>query len=216
LGGEVDPPLVTDRNDRAFEPIGALVVAAAGPLAEWWLRSKVTGQFAPKVLKLWAYLRDQKLTVTKDLVMMRGRSLFALAAKVFMRRIRSLSVTRLLTEPAMKDVALTNEIHDLLSCSRDWSVNPRYAGIPPPSAALLECARTAHEMDTLLWFQNAEQLPSLIAAGQATLCFNLLVHVRGRLIQFPGHPELVALELTLLGVWSTLAATPFALLTGRI
>jgi predicted acylesterase/phospholipase RssA len=200
----------------AFPMAVMLVVAAGAWVAEWWLRSKVKGHLSLQVARLWGYLRRQKLTVAADLVTLRGGSLFALASKVFTRRIRSLGLSRLFSEPLLEGRVVTNQIHDLISAARVWTRNARYEGIAEVTPAQLACARQAHEVETLLWFQDPQHLSALVATGQGTLCFNLLVHVKGRLVSTPGDAGLLALQARLLALWDRLRVDPYCLVRGRV
>ncbi len=111
---------------------------------------------------------------------------------------------------------VTNEISDLLAAAKVWSHHERYSALPPPSEAQLAIARAAHEMDTTLWLERPGQLDDLVAAGQGTLCLNLLVHVQ-ECRQAPGldparAARLAALEARLAGVWERLTREPRALI----
>lgn len=50
-------------------------------------------------------------------------------------------------------------------------------GLRRPSEALLKTARAAAAVGTKLWFDSPEELPTLLAAGQATTCFNLMKYI---------------------------------------
>jgi predicted acylesterase/phospholipase RssA len=189
-----------------------LMVAGGAPLVAWWLRGAIRGPLRVKVSRLWAFLREQRLSVLRDLVVLRGRSLHALTSRVFMKRIRALGLARLFT--AFGGRALANQVSDLLAAEEVWDRNERYQGLARPSPALLACARTAHELETTLWFEDEAQLRAVVAAGCGTLCFNLLVHVRGRLEGAADDPRLQHLELQLLSLWEALNRDPALLVYG--
>jgi len=70
-------------------------------------------------------------------------------------------------------------------------------------------------MDTTLWFDLHDQLPSLVACGQSTTCFNLLEFVERRLKQAPDEAGLTVLRTRLLALWEKLKANPYEFLSHR-
>ncbi len=51
------------------------------------------------------------------------------------------------------------------------------AQIPATSAALRNVVDRAEAMPTTLWFNDKSELPAIVVAGQATMCFNLMKHI---------------------------------------
>jgi hypothetical protein len=122
---------------------------------------------------IWRFVKNLKVNQFIDMMETRVTSLAALASNVFMRRIR-----RLLYSSVMSDSVLTNRVVPVSI------YNLRIAGkrAPPldwlnPTEGMRSVAMKAQTIPTTLWFTNREQLRDLIAAGQNTVCRKLLVHI---------------------------------------
>ena len=113
----------------------------------------------------------------------------------------------------MRQRAIHNAIYDLIELdaagARVETDEPSFDDWMLPSAAQVAAARIAHEMETTLWFDEATQLPALLATGQSTACSNLLDYVRKQLEVRPNDPGLKALQAELRDVWEMLK-TPSA------
>ena len=185
-----------------------LVVASAPVILYLWIRKKIRGRFSAKAEKLWHYLRRQKVSQAVELVELRGKSLVAMASKIFMKRIRSLQLAQLFADPRFRDRTVTSFIYELLQVAEagphldypDWLL---------PTNAQVACARMAHQVDTALWFDSPGDLLSLVASGQSTTCFNLLEFVERRLEQTPDDAVLVGLRARLRSLWERLKADPY-------
>jgi len=102
------------------------------------------------------------------LLRVRLRSLAALTSHVFTRRIRRQVFETAYEDELYRDRLVANLIYRL----------PRHRELEPrPSTTLLDVADLASRMPTTLWFEDPEQLPTLVACGQATLCHALLGHI---------------------------------------
>jgi predicted acylesterase/phospholipase RssA len=154
-------------------PLGMAVGMGAALL---WLRSKITEAFraVPTLgLAMWSYLKPIKINHFIDMIEVRIASLFALAANVFMRRIRRLVYDSLFADPRFEKKIVPNLIYDLLEerkypDTRAWLV---------PSAAMRKVAAAAEAMPTTLWFTDPQQMKDLIACGQMTMCSKLLIQI---------------------------------------
>lgn len=138
------------------------------------------------------------------LAAVRARSLVALTAHVFTRRIR-----RQVFDAAYEDEVLRDRlVANLITRLPRWS-----QGQPLPSATLLEVARRAGRMPTTLWFEQQDQLDDLVATGQATLCHALLCH-----LERTGQPTEAADDLTARAraLWDRLNEEPHALVRERL
>ena len=141
-----------------------------------WLRSKITGVFRaiPSLgLGVWSYLKNVKVNQFIGMIEVRIASLFALAASVFMRRIRRLVYDSIFADPRFEKKLVPNLIYDLLQNKN----HPAPLDWLNPSDAMRKVAAAAEAMPTTLWFTDPQQMKDLIACGQMTMCYKLLVHV---------------------------------------
>jgi predicted acylesterase/phospholipase RssA len=140
----------------------------------------------------------------RHLVRVRARSLAAMVSHVFTRRIRRQVFEAAYEDERYRDRVVANLLYRL---PRDRDESPR------PSAALLEVAERAGRMPTTLWFRDADELPTLIACGQATLCHALLAHIK-RIDEPDEKVEAVAAATR--DLWERLNDDPFALVRERV
>ena len=122
---------------------------------------------------LWEHLKKITIDQVADLLILRGTSLVSMATSVFMYRIRALVYGLIYNDDKYKGQRISNLIYQL---------TPKYdrkefPGINPPSQALQKVANDAAEMRTILWFETEDQQPKVVAAGQATICYNLMKYL---------------------------------------
>jgi predicted acylesterase/phospholipase RssA len=195
-------------------PLAALALLLALLLAGWRWAGARLGAAAPGldrrllsvaldlgIAEAWAALRD------------RARSLQALAASVFTGRVRRLVYARVWQDPAFEGRRIANLIYDLAR-------EDAGAGLPAelaPGPALRALAGRANAIPTALWFDAPHELRDLVAAGQATLCFNVLQHLHrtGRL-DAPRTEEAARLVAAARALWAALDADPYAALGDRL
>ncbi|MCI0571741.1 MAG: patatin-like phospholipase family protein [Myxococcaceae bacterium] len=143
------------------------------------LRDRVRASFPGKAERLWRYLKGLPIPEAAELVDLRLRSLMAMVARVFMKRVRGLGYAMLYEDGSFDERPVASLIYTL---PRAHAREGR-RGVPAwllPSEVLLEVTRQAVAMDTTLWFDDPAQLRALVAAGQATLCHQLLAHLHSR------------------------------------
>jgi hypothetical protein len=187
----------------------------------WVLRRELLGrrsELIPQVgRRAWKGL--QRITVDQlvDMLWLRLSSVVTLTASIFMKRIRAMGYARLYEDPKYRARRVSNLVYHLQS-SEPFAES--LAGlVSRPSAALRRVADVAASMPTTLWFDPDKpyQLPCLVAAGQATLCYNLmkqLVREQGRdPARFP--PEVGLLWGRLVADWEGLMDDPYSLLRKR-
>ncbi len=204
-----------------FSRVLPMLLALAVAYGLWVLRREVREralEVIPQVGQ--AAWRDfRRITVDQlvDMLWLRLRSLVTLTASIFMKRIRGLGYRQLYQDDAYRTRRVSNLVYHLGSSQPFAAI---LAGlVDPPSAALRRVADEAAAMPTALWFQPEKpwQLPCLVAAGQATLCYNLMkqaVRVHGGdPAAFP--PEVAAAWARLTADWEALRADPYARLRGR-
>jgi predicted acylesterase/phospholipase RssA len=195
-------------------PLAALLAAlAAGVAIRRWAVARLAAAapgLDPRLLRAalglglaeaWAALRD------------RARSLQAIASSVFAARVRRLVYARLWGDPAFAGRRLANLIYDL---ARPDAAADLPAGLAP-TEALRALADRANAIPTTLWFDHPDQLRDLAAAGQATLCFNVIQHLhRSGRLDAPATEEEAALAGAVRALWTTLRSDPYAALRDRL
>src|SRR4029077_4821475 len=112
-------------------------------------------------LGVWGYLKDVKVNHFIDMVEVRIASLFALAASVFMRRIRRLVYDSIFADPHFEKKLVPNLIYDLLQQKK----YPAAFEWLDPSEAMRKVTAAAEAMPTTLWFTDPQQMKDLIACG---------------------------------------------------
>jgi hypothetical protein len=157
---------------------------------------------------VWTGLRSLRVSEVVDLAVLRIRSLIATTADVFMKRVRALGYDRLLRNPAYPDKSIANLIYDL-----DRARSAQRSGLTP-SAAQMKVAMRAAAVPTQLWFDRGlDDGLDLAAAGQSSICFNLLEFLYDH--PRPGDPA-AALTQTLEGLWQRLGQDPLCLVRERL
>ncbi|MGB5736773.1 MAG: patatin-like phospholipase family protein [Thiohalocapsa sp.] len=159
----------------------------------------------------------------------RWRSAVATFQGVMPLRTRNLGYWIFYSDPRYEGRRLSNRIYDLQTdtCNGagqgQWEPKTRQTfeqlGLAPPSAQLSCCIDKAATMDTAFWFEEAEwQIPVLLVCGQATICFNLMKHLRRQHGNDPARYPPKARELwgRLQDDWARLQQDPYALLKQRI
>ncbi len=183
----------------------------------WWTRRTIRKEMGriPSVGRAaWEDLRKLRLGQLVGMVRLRITSLFAMASSIFMTRVRALVYGRIYRDERYRHRRVSNLIYDLLP-SRRFFFEDR-PDIEKPSKALGRVVTVAVEMPTTLWFEKDKpyQLPCLVAAGQATLCYNLMKLVARRFGSNPAsYPDDVAnFWNELVSDWSAMVADPYALI----
>jgi predicted acylesterase/phospholipase RssA len=154
-----------------------LTMAAGTAMALIWIRIKIRSAFRaiPKLgLNAWDLVKRLKVNQFMDMVELRVSSLFALAASVFMRRIRRLVYDLVFEDTRIKKKLVPNLIYDLLQKKK----YPTAFAWLEPSEPMCKVAAAAEAMPTTLWFTDSQQqMKDLIACGQMTMCYKLLLHI---------------------------------------
>jgi hypothetical protein len=178
----------------------------------WWGRNLIKNQLLPRVPQVgvaaWNDLKTLRIDEFLYILELRYTSLLALTSSVFMDRIKALIFERVYSNEKYKGKRISNRIDRLLN--RDTSLPE----ITPLSPALRHVAAAATAMATTLWFDNPQQLKNVTAAGQATICFNLMQYVVRRYGENPENypPSIQELWMEMKQDWDRLNADPYALL----
>jgi predicted acylesterase/phospholipase RssA len=144
----------------------------------------------------------------------RVKSLVDLTSSIFMTRIRQLTRNDLYAEERYLKRRISNLIYDLKP-GRPFSKKLTHMQqVAKPSDKLRHVAHIAVNVPTAMWFGEPHQLPCLVAAGQATICYNLMIHVVGGFGEdIDEYPDDVKrLWDKLVKDWNELVEDPYALL----
>jgi predicted acylesterase/phospholipase RssA len=135
---------------------------------------KTLNQKTPKFLSDTRVISRISLNQLGHLLDVRIKSVLRLNQIVFLDRLRQLHYDSTYDDRKWRYRTISNLIYEL----------PKYPDKLFP--ALKECVDGANNMDTTLWFSDAEKkgnkmLHDLIICGQATLCYTLKVYLEDRL-----------------------------------
>jgi Patatin-like phospholipase len=135
---------------------------------------KTLNQKTPKFLSDTSIISKISLNKLAHLLDVRIKSVLRLNQIVFLDRLRQLHYDSTYDDKKWRYRTISNLIYEL----------PKYPDKLFP--ALKECVDGANNMDTTLWFSDAEKkdnkmLHDLIICGQATLCYTLKAYLEDRL-----------------------------------
>lgn len=153
-----------------------LSTVLAGAL--WWIRRQYKeGQKRVSELttvELWPHLKHLTVPELIDLISGRAKSLIALTASVFMKRVRAMVYKDIKVHPSYLNRVISNLIYDLDDTGKfpDHIVQEL-----APTEKLRDLTRNAEGVGTALWSNNSVELKNLVACGQATTCFNLMRYI---------------------------------------
>jgi predicted acylesterase/phospholipase RssA len=146
--------------------------------ALWWIRrlyKEGQKQVADlTTLKLWPFLKHLTTPELINLISGRAKSLIALTASVFMKRIRGLVYKDINVHPNYEGRQFANLIYDLDDMSK---FGPAIAQDLSPTGEFRELTALAEKVETSLWINNPDELRNLVACGQVTTCFNLMRYI---------------------------------------
>jgi predicted acylesterase/phospholipase RssA len=125
-------------------------------------------------LELWPYLKRLTIPELFDLIDGRVKSLIALTASVFMKRVRGLIYKDISVNEKYRDRHFSNLVYDLDDTAK---FNDAVVEKLAPTEQFRQLARVAEDVETSLWLKGPEDLRNLVACGQVTTCFNLLRYI---------------------------------------
>jgi hypothetical protein len=106
-----------------------------------------------------------------------------MSSTVFLKRIRKLSYETLYNDPDWRNRMITNTIYELRTDEK-WASRMKNGTIPEylkPSEAMQKNSYQAANMGTTLWFTDEDKAmgvpEAILAAGQYTICYNLLDYI---------------------------------------
>lgn len=204
-----------------FTRLLPMLLALAVAYGLWVVRRELLGralELVPRVgRRAWKDFRRITVDQLVDMVWLRLRSVVSLTASIFMKRIRALGYKQLFQDEKYKLRRVSNLVYHLQSSEPFATILEGH--VPSPSPALRRVADAGASMPTALWFQPEKpwQLPSLVASGQATLCYNLMKQVvrlhGGDPAQYPR--DVGVLWERLVADWRGFQDQPYGLLKNR-
>jgi|GEM_PF-434746 len=172
----------------------------------WALRRRISGtvndtegfnlkhNFSEDIQKnLFRYFARVPLRILLRMISERINSVLALNNEVFLKRTRYLLLREIFQLRNWKGRVLSNNIYDLAFSNNNnrisqGSIDPVHARYLP-RVEMQRVAQAAFRMPTVLWFDKKNQdnciQAAVIATGQFSTCYNLLVY----LDQISGFPE---------------------------
>jgi len=137
--------------------------------------------FSPQIVnKLFEYFRSTPFSVLKTMMTERGSSMLILNNSVFLKRIRQLLYQRFFDPEKCSHREKASHVYDL-SFTNDTNRLQNDPAYLAPSRSIQLVAEQAFNMGTTLWFDEANQKAhteaALVACGQFTTCYNLLVYI---------------------------------------
>jgi len=159
-----------------------ILLALGTAYALFVLRGEVGDKLLPLVPSVgataWKDFRRLTVDQVVEMLSLRVYSLAVMAGSIFVKRIRALGYRMLYRNEKYERRRISNLVYHL---KRDELFVDVLRGlVQEPSQKLRAVAEAAAAMPTALWFdaEKPYQLPSLVASGQATLCYNLMTYVR--------------------------------------
>ncbi|MGQ8365186.1 patatin-like phospholipase family protein [Glaciecola sp. 1036] len=190
------------------------ILTTVASTAVYFIYTIIRDDVLPKIPSVgeraWDSLKKLKFGQIRAMINLRFGSLMTLTTSVFMKRIRSLvyGLAYNTHDSLSKNKRISNLIYTL---SPSKTISPPFPAVEKPSTELNKVACVAFNMGTTLWFDKEYELPCLVAAGQASLCYNLLKLMARRLGQDPQlySPECKAEYDKLLSDWQSFNKDPF-------
>lgn len=176
------------------------------------VRSAVTGSVPEVGDTAWKHLMKTRFHQFVDMLKLRATSVLKVTNLVYPTRIRNLLYKRLDSDPLYRDNYVSNVLCELATGQTWPETMPKE--VPRPSAALVRTIDAAEAVPITLWFDSPEQLPCLVAAGQADMCFNLMEWIARRYGKnASAYPANIRkLWNQLLADWQELNADPYSLI----
>lgn len=203
--------------------IGALavvwVIVTLATVGFHWLNNKMLKLVSETVIgKNASYLNHLTFGDLESLLMNRVNSILMMSLSVFMKAIRKFAYATVYEDKEWENRKITNTIYELRAGEK-WALRAKNGTLPDylkPSVAIQENSAKAANMGTTLWFTDSDKeagVPeAIVAAGQYTICFNLLDYIEN--IQNNGdnlnenHQQIIACKQQLQDAWAKFQADP--------
>jgi Patatin-like phospholipase len=177
----------------------------------------VRGAWGSIVNKYVSYFLKIRLSVFEQMLTARAESVLKMTTSIFMIQLRRMSYQLFYSQDKWENRRITATIYEL-STDEYPTTEKRFKGKLPktwtqiehPSKDLMQTAQQAREMGTTLWFDenNMDKRDKIIATGQFTMCFNLLVYLFEIETVMELSESLKALKLDLLKDWKSFNENP--------
>lgn len=165
-----------------------------------------------------AFVSHLKFASIEAMLMNRAKSVIMMASEIFMKRMRQMNYSSIYNDQGWKNRIVSNAIYDLRANER-WASRAKNGTLPEeliPSEDMQQNSAVAADMGSTLWFTAEDKengIPqALLAAGQYTMCYNLLKYIgeientTENLTQ--GHQLLISLKPQLMKAWEKFQADP--------
>ena len=208
--------LIIDRGIWSpWQYITGTVSGLFGFLFALYLFSKIKGLFKPsetesswgKLFKKFRWdFAKLSLGFVRQMIASRLKSVFILTNDVYLKQIRRMYYESLFGNDKLKDHVIQNTIYDLSEVTLSKHKNN-------PSTVLVRVAEKARNMGTTLWFdekhESEDMRRSIIATGQFTTCYNLLLYLQKKEAVYVLNPSLQKLKADLENDWKQFCENPF-------
>lgn len=164
------------------------------------------------------FISHLKFATLENLLMNRAKSILMMSSEVFLMRLRKMNYSSLYDNTAWQNRTVTSTIYELRPDER-WQSMAKNRTLPDylvPSEAIQQNSSRAANMGTTLWFtpkDKAAGLPQdVLAAGQYTICYNLLQYIE-QIEKDPSnttdsHHLIIACKPLLLDAWKKFQLDP--------
>ena len=206
-----------------------LAIVTAANVAGACLKNKMFDAISKTFIgKNATFLSHTKFATLEAMLMNRAKSVVMLSSEVFLKRMRQLNYQVLYENPAWENRRITSTVYELRPEEKWEDRLPNSEGkrkdknemeLPQylaPSEAIQQNSTLAASMGTTLWFTSKDKAAgkpqALLAAGQYTMCFNLLDYLE-RIDKNPtnltdGHRLIIACKPQLLAAWQKFQQDP--------
>ena len=206
-----------------------LAIVTAANVAGACLKNKMFDAISKTFIgKNATFLSHTKFATLEAMLMNRAKSVVMLSSEVFLKRMRQLNYQVLYENPAWENRRITSTVYELRPEEKWEDRLPNSEGkrkdknemeLPlylAPSEAIQQNSTLAASMGTTLWFTSKDKAAgkpqALLAAGQYTMCFNLLDYLE-RIDKKPtnltdGHRLIIACKPQLLAAWQKFQQDP--------
>lgn len=203
--------------------IGAIAViwgmVTVANVALHLINNKIVGLLSNTIIgKNASFINHLSFGDIESLLMNRAKSVIMMSSSVFLKRIRRMAYATLYNDKDWLNRLVTNTIYELRAGEK-WASRFKNGTLPDylkPSISIQENSYKAANMGTTLWFTEKDKgkgIPeAILAAGQYTICYNLLDYIdkikkkRDNLNE--NHQLIIACEQQLQDAWKKFQEDP--------
>ena len=181
-----------------------------------WLKNKAHSMIAETFIGDRArFIRNMKFAACESLLMNRAMSIVKMSSEVFLKRQRQMTYSRIHDDQGWTNRRISNLVYELCSGKRGTTKQHVDPDLKPQNK-IQEVSALAAGMGTTLWFTDEDKrkgVPqALFAAGQYTICYNLLDYSE-KIQQNPtnltaAHATILALQPRLKEDWMKFQDNP--------